>query len=96
MIGERDLAKARARDARLLAECGGVVRVATAAERAAGAQRGCLSPEKHPAVGTPMPQPWIRSDGDRQRLDELTGRGWRLVYAAGAGPHRPQGVPGRM
>ncbi|MET0508076.1 MAG: hypothetical protein ABWZ78_07805, partial [Burkholderiaceae bacterium] len=46
---------------------------------------GCLSPEKHPAVGTPMPQPWIRSDGDRHRLDVLTGRGWRLVYAAGAG-----------
>ncbi len=86
LVGERDLAKARARDAGLLEACGGVVRSQPRQSVQPALSVGCLSPEKHPAVGTPMPQPWIRSDGDRQRLDELTGRGWRLVYAAGAGP----------
>ena len=38
-----------------------------------------LSPLRHPAVGTIFPQPWILRDGRRQRMDDLAGRGWRVV-----------------
>ena len=34
-------------------------------------------------MGTIFPQPWMLTGGTRQRLDELAGRGWRLVLAPG-------------
>ncbi|MEO7640804.1 MAG: FAD-dependent monooxygenase, partial [Ramlibacter sp.] len=87
LVGQRDPDKARARDAQLLAECGGVVKSMprqnvqpplVAGLLADGGLRG------HGAVGTIFPQPWMMQGGTRQRFDELAGRGWRLVLAPGA------------
>jgi 3-(3-hydroxy-phenyl)propionate hydroxylase len=78
---DRDPDRARARDARLLAECGGVVPTA----RRQGLQprliEGFMSPIDHPANGTIFPQPWVSVDGRRARFDDAVGCGWRLVLS---------------
>jgi len=83
IVGQRDLAKARERDAHLLQECGGVVKSQPRQSVQPALAQGLLSPTRHPAVGTIFPQPWILRDGRKQRLDELAGRGWRIVAAPG-------------
>lgn len=47
-------------------------------------------------VGTLMPQPRIRCGSDRQRLDELTGRGWRVVFAPGEDAKLPASFERRL
>jgi acetyl esterase/lipase len=97
VICERDPAKARARDARLLAECGGVVKdtprqdVLPRLERETGAGGtgglGLLSATDSPGRGTLFPQPWLRgtdgTDDTPVRMDHRFGSGWRLVLAEG-------------
>jgi len=83
VIGERDPAKARERDARLLAECGGVVRDVPRQDVLPPIETGLLSPRPHAANGTLFPQPWIAAGTERKRFDDLAGNGWWLVLDAG-------------
>lgn len=82
VICERDVVKARARDAQLLAECGGVVQSMPRQNILPRLETGVLGTTEAPAVGTLFPQPWIIQDGERIRFDALKGCGWRLVIDA--------------
>ena len=79
LVGERDMARARARDAHLLAECDGVVKSVPRQNVQPALQAGLLSTEKHPAHGTIFPQPWILQGNAHVRLDTISGTGWRLM-----------------
>jgi 3-(3-hydroxy-phenyl)propionate hydroxylase len=81
VVGERDVARARARDKSLLAECGGIVRDTPRQDILPALTGGCLSQRATPARGTLFPQPWLAgAQGDApQRMDDLVGHGWRLV-----------------
>ncbi|TFZ01276.1 bifunctional 3-(3-hydroxy-phenyl)propionate/3-hydroxycinnamic acid hydroxylase [Ramlibacter rhizophilus] len=85
VICERDVARARERDARLLAECGGVVQDTPRQDILPRLEPGLLSVQAHPARGALFPQPWLQAQGQRRRMDEVLGNGWRLVLAPGAG-----------
>ena len=90
IVCERDETKARARDARLLAETGGVVRT-TARQDIIPPLTGGLIDTGSAAAGTLFPQPWLIEDGQRVRLDTLCGTGWRLVVQF---PMRVETPPG--
>jgi 3-(3-hydroxy-phenyl)propionate hydroxylase len=79
IIGERDPARARARDAKLLADCGGVVQPTPRQDVQPALRAGLLAAQQHPARGTIFPQPWLVVDGDKQRMDDVLGSGWLLV-----------------
>ncbi len=81
IIGERDPARARARDAKLLADCGGVVRPTPRQDVQPALRAGLLAVQLHPARGTIFPQPWLMVGGEKQRMDDVLGSGWRLVLA---------------
>ena len=95
LVGERDVAAARARDAHLLAECGGVVKSVPRQNVQPALQVGLLSARPHPARGTIFPQPWVRQGGAPARLDAVTGCGWRVVFAPAA-MHWPCPTPAWM
>lgn len=84
IVGQRDVAKARERDAHLLAECGGVVKSVPRQNVQPALALGLLSSKIHAACGTLFPQPWIGQMDARERLDVLTGTGWRVVVSASA------------
>lgn len=99
IIGERDIDKARARDARLLAECAGVVPSMPRQNVQPALQAGLLSALAHPRRGTIFPQPWLLSpEQARCRMDDAVGTGWRVVLAAGASPALGEvaGAAGRL
>jgi len=79
VICERDEARARERDARMLAECGGVVRDMPRQDVLPGLELGLLSAMPHGANGTIFPQPWIEQGAEHVRFDTLAGNGWWLV-----------------
>jgi 3-(3-hydroxy-phenyl)propionate hydroxylase len=83
VICERDPQRARARDAKLLADCGGVVKDTPRQDILPRLQDGLLCASPHDARGTLFPQPWVQVGGERKLLDGVTGNGWRLVLAAG-------------
>lgn len=93
VICERDPVKARARDARLLAECGGVVQDTPRQDILPRLEAGLLSARQHAARGSLFPQPWLQQGGQRKRMDAVAGNGWRLVRAAGA-TSAPASLPG--
>lgn len=82
LIGERDTAKARERDAHLLAECGGVVRSMPRADVQPPIGPGLRTGET--PAGTLFPQPWLQTPQGPRRMDEVIGRGWRVVLAPDA------------
>lgn len=84
IVGERDLARARARDQRLLDECGGVVKPMPRQDVQPALARGLIARKAHAARGTLFPQPWLQSAGDAVRMDDVLGYGWRLLLAADA------------
>ncbi|MEY2617102.1 MAG: hypothetical protein RL522_104 [Pseudomonadota bacterium] len=84
IVGERDPARARARDQRLLEDCGGVVQPTPRQDVQPALARGLLSRAPHAARGTLFPQPWLRVRGKSVRMDDVLGRGWRLVLSADA------------
>lgn len=86
IVCERDSARARERDARLLAECGGVVQPTPRQDVQPALAHGLLAEQAHAARGTLFPQPWLRvAEGDEpSRMDDVLGSGWRLVLAASA------------
>ncbi len=83
VICERNEARARERDARMLAECSGVVRDMPRQDVIPGLEGGMLSPVAHAATGTIFPQPWITQGDSQVRLDALAGHGWWLVLDEG-------------
>jgi 3-(3-hydroxy-phenyl)propionate hydroxylase len=84
VICERDPAKARARDARLLAESGGKVQDMPRQDILPHLECGFLSAAPSAVRGRLFPQPWLGgAAGRRRRMDEVAGHGWRLVLAPG-------------
>jgi 3-(3-hydroxy-phenyl)propionate hydroxylase len=79
MICQRDPVAARARDARLLEEGGGVARTVTRQEIVPPLEVGLIGRSGHEAEGTLFPQPWIGDAQGRHLLDDVAGTGWRLV-----------------
>jgi len=76
IICERDPDKARARDARLLAECGGVVRDTPRQDVLPRLETGLLAAVDTPGRGALFPQPRLQSG---LLMDQQLGSGWRLV-----------------
>jgi 3-(3-hydroxy-phenyl)propionate hydroxylase len=83
VICERDPARARARDEKLLADGGGIVRDTPRQDIMPRLETGLLAGRDHAARGSLFPQPWLLQAGVRKRMDEVMGNGWRLVLAAG-------------
>ena len=81
IVGERDPVKARARDAHLLEACGGVVKPQPRQNVQPALTQGLLAAQTHAARGTLFPQPWIQHEGATVRMDEVLGRGWRLIIS---------------
>lgn len=61
VICERDVEKARARDARLLTECGGVVKDTPRQDILPRLEAGLLCAQAHAARGSLFPQPWVET-----------------------------------
>lgn len=76
IICERDPQRARARDARLLADCGGVVKDTPRQDVLPRLDGGLLSEQDHTGRGTLFPQPRLQSG---ELMDTRFGTGWRLV-----------------
>ncbi|SFM54166.1 bifunctional 3-(3-hydroxy-phenyl)propionate/3-hydroxycinnamic acid hydroxylase [Variovorax sp. OV329] len=90
VICERDPAKARERDARLLQECGGTVRDTPRQDILPRLECGLLSGEASAGRGSLFPQPWLQTGANRrERMDEVAGHGWRLVLAPGVAAQSP-------
>ena len=87
VICERDVAKARARDAALLAQCGGRVRDTPRHDIVPGLETGLIS--HTPGSGTLFPQPRSASG---QLMDERFGCGWRLVHDGSTAPGPVEGL----
>ncbi|TWO68667.1 bifunctional 3-(3-hydroxy-phenyl)propionate/3-hydroxycinnamic acid hydroxylase [Caenimonas sedimenti] len=94
VICERDPAKARARDAKLLADCGGVVKDTPRQDILPRLEPGLLAQQDHPARGSLFPQPWLLAGGGRRQMDAIAGNGWRLVLAAGVSLDESASWPG--
>ena len=95
LVCERDTVKARARDAQLLADCGGVVKDTPRQDVLPPLSTGLLSASGGSACGSLSPQPWLLDAAGPLRMDERFGRGWRLVLGAGlASPALPDGLTG--
>ena len=98
VICERDETRARARDAHLLAECGGTVRDTPRQDVIPRLETGWLATADHAARGTIFPQPWIAdANGTTRRFDDLAGNGWLLVLDAtytGDIPSAASRIPG--
>lgn len=86
VICERDPVKARERDARLLAECGGVVKDTPRQDILPRLETGLLASQAHAARGSLFPQPRMASGGTQRLLDDVAGNDWRLVLAPGMAP----------
>ena len=77
VICERDLDKARARDAKLLAECGGVVPDTPRQDVMPHLHAGMLSNQMSDGRGMLFPQPRLLDGG--LLMDDVLGHGWRWV-----------------
>ena len=84
LVGERDVAAARARDAHLLAECGGVVKSVPRQNVQPALSGSLFCASTHTANGSIFPQPWLEQAGQAVRLDVVAGTGWRLVVSPAA------------
>lgn len=76
VICERDVEKARARDAKLLADCGGVVKDTPRQDILPRLETGLLATNASSGRGTLFPQPRL---ADGRLMDLQFGLGWRLV-----------------
>jgi 3-(3-hydroxy-phenyl)propionate hydroxylase len=85
IITERDVAKARARDEKLLADAGGVVKPMPRQDVQPALSVGLLGSVVHPARGTIFPQPLLmQSNGEKVRMDDIHHAGWKIVFSATA------------
>jgi 3-(3-hydroxy-phenyl)propionate hydroxylase len=78
VICERDPERAHERDARLLAEQGGQVGTRFRQDMIPGLTTGLIDTAT-PGAGSMLPQPLVRHGERFERLDEVAGRGVRLV-----------------
>ena len=87
-ICERDPARARARDADLIARAGGAVRSVPRQDLIPPLECGLIDAKVHAANGTLFPQPRVTLAGQTGLMDDVVGIGLRLVIGAGidAGP----------
>jgi 3-(3-hydroxy-phenyl)propionate hydroxylase len=76
VICERDETRARERDAKMLAECGGVVKDTPRQDVLPRLECGLLGSHVTTGRGTLFPQPVL---GDAGLMDQRVGYGWRLV-----------------
>lgn len=76
VICERDVDKARARDAKLLADCGGKVQDTPRQDVLPRLETGLLAPQDSSGRGTLFPQPRLASGA---LMDQAIAPGWRLV-----------------
>ncbi len=83
-ICERDEAKARARDADLVAQAGGSVKSVPRQDLIPPLDCGLLAPAAAAANGTLFPQPRVKADGKSMLLDDVAGHGLRLMLGADA------------
>ncbi|MBB6627805.1 bifunctional 3-(3-hydroxy-phenyl)propionate/3-hydroxycinnamic acid hydroxylase [Nocardioides sp. KIGAM211] len=83
VIGERDEAAARARDAQLFAEHGGEVPVTYRTEFLPPLVDGLIARDT-PGAGQVLPQPFVQRGEAAVRLDDLVSPGFRVVVAAAA------------
>ncbi|MCX7158456.1 MAG: FAD-dependent monooxygenase [Proteobacteria bacterium] len=81
-ICERDVAKARARDADLIAQAGGSVKSVPRQDLIPPLDCGLLAPAASAANGTLFPQPRVTANGGSMLLDDVAGHGLRLVLGA--------------
>ena len=91
IICERDVAKARARDAKLLAECGGTVKDTPRQDVLPRLTAGLLARLDSSGRGTLFAQPRL---ADGRLMDQRYGHGWRVIVdativAPKAGPTSP-------
>lgn len=85
IITERDVVKARERDAKLLADCGGVVKPMPRQDVQPALAVGLLGSIEHPAKGTIFPQPLLNlPNGEKLRMDDVYPAGWKVVLRANA------------
>ena len=89
VICERDAAKARARDAKMLADCGGIVQDTPRQDILPRLEGGFLVERDTTGRGTLFPQPRLAASG--ALMDHAVGGGWRLVLAPEA--DAPADVP---
>jgi len=87
VICERDTAKARARDAQLLAEGGGVVKDTPRQDILPALTTGLITAT--PGAGALFPQPRLAAGA---LMDERFGRGWRLVTDGSSPLDGPPGL----
>jgi 3-(3-hydroxy-phenyl)propionate hydroxylase len=80
MLSERDPARARERDARLLREGGGQAPTLVRQELIPPLAHGLFALHT-PRAGEVLPQPRVRCGGRELLLDDLLGAAWRLVVA---------------
>ena len=90
VICERDLDKARERDDKLLADCGGVVKDTPRQDVLPRLEEGLLSARDGSGRGTLFPQPRL---ADGALMDQRLGGGWRLVLDGKAVLTPPAGAP---
>ncbi len=86
LIGERDPARASARDARLIAEAGGNVQPVPRQDLMPVLAEGFLDSQPSPGRGSLFPQPWVTSSTGPVRMDDHVGGGFRLVSRGAVGP----------
>lgn len=85
LIGERDLMRARTRDARLLAAVHGQVQATPRQDVQPALRAGLLAHQNSSARGTLFPQPWLANPhGPSRLMDDVLGCGWRLVLGPAA------------
>ncbi len=89
VVGERDTAKARERDAHMLAACGGVVPDTPRQDVLPPLSTGLL--HASPGAGTLFPQPRLLHSGSL--MDQHQGYGWRWVTDGTSGVGLPATVP---
>ncbi len=87
VVGERDVDRARARDAKLLADCGGVVKDTPRQDVLPPLTTGLLFAS--PGAGTLFPQPRLRGG---VLMDDRHGHGWRLVSDGTFALNAPDGM----
>jgi 3-(3-hydroxy-phenyl)propionate hydroxylase len=90
VICQRDVAKARERDAKMLSDCGGVVKDTPRQDVLPRLETGFLSPVLSSARGTLFPQPRVVQGAAPALLDAVVGTGWRVVLGCDAQGWQPQ------
>ena len=95
LITERDVDKARARDAKLLSDCGGVVTPVPRQDVQPALTVGLLGSVTHPARGRIFPQAVILCEpNEKVRMDDVYPAGWQIIFAPDVGDeffHATQG-----